>query len=194
MTSAIPAFESWLSAEYAPDRASDIRGHLPMLYDAARGRRVMELGVDRGVSTSAFLAANEQHGGITLSVDCRDCRAFHGHPCWRFIQADSLDATIVPTGDPAFDVLFIDTDHSYGRTLGELKAWSGALRSDGVILLHDVDNPMYPGVGDAIREFIGHGGFSVAYHHGSFGLAEIRRNRDAVTAFGMPSEFGLTIS
>ncbi len=173
---AAETLSQWLRSDHAPDRNSDIRGHLPMLYDAARGRRVIELGVDRGVSTAAFLAAQEQHGGLTLSVDNRPCvGVFAGHQCWRFVQADSLDETIVPIGQAAFDVLFIDTDHSYERTLDEMELWTPVVRRDGVLFLHDAENPLYPGVMQAAIEFAKSRDMLFTVHRGSFGMAELRR-------------------
>lgn len=168
-------FKVWMSEPFAPNARSDIRAHLPMLYDAARGKRVIELGVGDGTSTSAFLTAMERHGGHLLSVDINvGCFHFPGHPCWTFHASDSLNADIAPTGLPAYDVLFIDTDHSYERTLAELRLWSQCIRPDGVIFLHDIENPLYPGVRQAVAEFTATSGIVATIHRGSFGMAELR--------------------
>ena len=155
---------------------SDIQGHLPRLFDLAQGA-VLELGVRSGVSTSAFLAGVESHGGQVWSIDHNpDCAAvFKEHPLWHFVYADSEDKQVAYTaGIPCpLDLLFIDTEHTYEKTRRELLAWMPLVRSGGRILLHDTDDGLtFPGVRRAIHEICG---FTRMYwlYPESAGLGEI---------------------
>lgn len=182
MTIARTMYDKWLASEFAPDPDSDIRAHLPTLYEFAKGKTVLELGLDRGVSTSAFLSAVEEHGGEVVSVDCSPhCVGFnlYAHqPRWRGVVCGSVEAYDGPL-DPLWpDVVFIDTDHTYETTRKELETWGiVALAGRGVVLLHDVLNPLYPGVRQAMDEFVQKfdgKAFRSEIHPGSFGLGVIR--------------------
>lgn len=152
---------------------SDVQAHLPTLYEYARGN-VLELGVRAGVSTSALLAGVTDHGGRVYSIDRDDCSPIFGnHPHWRFIQADSLDADMLPF--IKLDCLFIDTEHTEDRTLAELRLWGPHVNPGGVILLHDTDDgSTYPGVRNAIEAYCKERSLTPEYHEGSYGLGVIR--------------------
>ena len=162
------AYRYWL------EHWSDVQTHLPVLYEAARGN-VLELGVRAGVSTCALLAGVADHGGHVWSVDINDCRPAIGvHPDWTFIQADSLDDVLI-TPDKPIDCLFIDTEHTEHRTIGELHRWGQHMRPGGVILLHDTDDmSTYPGVRNAMERYCADTGRTPEYREGSYGLGVIR--------------------
>lgn len=130
---------------------SDIQQHMPLLFSHARGI-VLELGVRYGTSTAALLAGVVMHGGHLVSVDLLDCsQAVPEHVQWTFVQADSLAvAEILPQlPGGGIDVLFIDTDHTYGRTMAELSLWGPLTRH--LILLHDTDS--HPPVRQAVIDY-----------------------------------------
>jgi predicted O-methyltransferase YrrM len=179
MTIAAEIYRRWLGETLAPDADSDIREHLPELHRLAHGRRVLELGLDRGVSTSALLSAVEASGERMISVDVRpDCPAvklFEGETAWEFVCGDSVNVIADRLADYRPTMLFIDTDHSFERTMSELFAWGDrTLRDGGIVALHDVDKPLYPGVREAVVEYARVRGRRVEYRPGSFGLAIIR--------------------
>ena len=145
---------------------SDIQDHLPMLREAARGN-VLEIGVRSGVSTSALLTGLEEHGGCLLSIDINDCPVFAGHPQWTFMKQDSRSAVL---GD-AYDVVFIDGDHTYEGALADLENFGAKAKR---IFVHDTDCPdTFPGVRKAVEQFVKETGRRVTWHHGSYGMAEI---------------------
>jgi predicted O-methyltransferase YrrM len=164
---------------------SDIVGHMPRLYaEAAIGNaQIIELGVRTGNSTSAFLAAVEQHGGHVWSVDIvQPDVPWHDHPQWTLTIADDRDVVDVLPDD--VDVLFIDTSHFYGHTLSELRHYVPKVRTGGVVLMHDTEltrtrpgDPIYP-VRAAIERFckrhLKHRRFTLDYVTGSCGLGVIR--------------------
>jgi Methyltransferase domain len=50
------------------------------------------------------------------------------------------------------DMLFVDGSHERDLTVRTFEAWRAALAPGAVVAFHDVDNPDYPGVGEAIAE------------------------------------------
>lgn len=158
------------------DTWSDVQIHLPRLYEASKGI-VVELGVRGGNSTTALLAGVEQHGGHLWSVDIdASCGGlYNGHPQWTFVHCDSEQVRSVLAAGlmPPVDVLFIDTVHTYEKTIMELVAWMPIMRKGGRVFLHDTDDgSTYPGVRQAIHEFCQHQKF-YWLHPGSYGLGEI---------------------
>lgn len=136
---------------------SDIQLHLPRLYQESHGI-VLELGVRGGTSTSALLAGVVERGGHLYSVDINpNCWGSVGlHPQWTFINADSLDVVkICGAGVPdEIDMLFIDTEHTYTKTLNELFTWGKCVKEGGKIFLHDTDDAeTFYGVRGAIMEY-----------------------------------------
>lgn len=157
---------------------SDISLHLPFLYDSARGGTVIELGVREGNSTAAFLAA----GAEVWSVDTQYAqvpREWHGNPRWHFLQGDDLDPGILAALPAEADVVFIDTAHTYGQTLAELRAY--APRAP-LVLLHDTQflngadsgTPDGP-VAHALDDYCAEAGLSWSNRPGSYGMGCIRK-------------------
>jgi predicted O-methyltransferase YrrM len=134
---------------------SDIQHHLPLLYSLAKGN-VLELGTRTGVSTAALLAGVEARGGQVISVDIDpNCeRLYADHPQWAFWHGSSTDmglARDITTYAGPFDILFIDTEHTFEMATAELALWGDHIKPGGHILLHDPET--FPGVRRAIREF-----------------------------------------
>lgn len=133
----------------------------------------MEIGVRSGCSTAALLAGIEEHGGHLWSVDINDCPVFAGHPNWTFRQADTLkEAETIKNQLPeALEMLFVDGDHTYEGALSDLMQF-GPLA--GKIFVHDTNAPDYPGVKQAVDEYVKATGRNVTFYEGSYGMAEIR--------------------
>lgn len=135
----------------------DLYIHLPRLYREAHGT-VLELGVRGGNSTSALLAGVVKRGGHVYSVDIdSNCWGSVGlHPQWTFINADSLDVDKIRSVmlEATIDMLFIDTEHTYTRTMNELSTWGSVVKKGGKIFLHDTDDKeTFYGVRRAIIEY-----------------------------------------
>ncbi len=133
------------------DERLDTHTHLPFLYSVAKGN-VLEIGVHCGISTTAFLAGLEEHGGHLWSVDIHpSCRyVCHGHPQWTFFCPWNGDKV-----EPALplNVLFIDGDHSREAVMSDLEKWGATVAPGGLILCHDADCASFPGVREAINEY-----------------------------------------
>jgi predicted O-methyltransferase YrrM len=130
---------------------SDLGHNLHVLFGAAAkypACKIVEIGVNSGQSTTAFLAAAELVGGHVWSVDIDpDCRfaaeyAREGsRGPWTFILGDSAQqATVDQTPDDA-DLLFIDSSHTYAQTRAELENYLPRIRPGGTVLMHDTDLP-----------------------------------------------------
>lgn len=68
-------------------------------------------------------------------------------------------------------LLFVDGDHTYEGALSDLKTFG--VMADR-ILIHDTDAPDFPGVRQAVEDFVKETGRKVHYHPGSYGMAEIQ--------------------
>lgn len=136
--------------------------HLLTLYDITASvispdKIIVELGVGRGESTAALLAAVNDTGGHLYGIDIRDCGGiFDNEPNWTFIRGDDLE--IVKEWNRPIDHLFIDTSHRFEQTIAELRAWSPWIADreygvfkPGIISLHDIH---LPGVKRAVETFL----------------------------------------
>ena len=125
----------------------DTRDHLETFRRMARGE-VLEIGVNTGISTSAFLLGLEENGGHLTSVDIRaECgKTWEGHPLWTFICGDS--ASCVPKKD--WDLVYIDGGHNYEQVIADMK------HVTRVGLMHDIcATASFPGVRQAFDEWPG---------------------------------------
>lgn len=164
---------------------SDIRDHLPFLYEQARGKQVIELGVRSGNSTAAFLAAVEKHGGHVWSVDIAWPHVpdtWGDSDLWDFVMGDDLLVDWMLPSE--VDVIFIDTSHTFAQTWQELDLYAAKLRPGGVFLMHDTelerpdasphDDPPYP-VRAAVDQWACVNGWKAEFHAGCHGLGVIHR-------------------
>lgn len=115
--------------------ATDINEHLPVLLGlAADCRKVVELGMRSGRSTSALLAG----GANVTSVDIVENRPVlstlreHCADRLTFVQTDSRAVVV-----PECDMLFIDTYHSGEVLRAELRRHES--RVGRLIVLHDTE-------------------------------------------------------
>lgn len=52
------------------------------------------------------------------------------------------------------DFVFIDAQHTHGAVLQDCKIWYDKVKVGGIISGHDYGHPSFPGVGEAITEFL----------------------------------------
>ena len=69
------------------------------------------------------------------------------------IKKTSLEAAAIPEIPAEVDMVFIDGDHSYEAVKADLLAW--APRTRKLICGHDFNDPLYPGVKQAVHEYFG---------------------------------------
>ena len=145
---------------------TDISEHLLTIYSEAvecRPKLIVELGVRGGESTKALMLAAEQFGARVVSVDIEDCSRVSSSERWTFIQSDDIsfgntfsEWAHSRSMDPAIDVLFIDTSHTFERTLAEIHTWFPYLSLGAKVLFHDTSNSALHGFGvtRAIEDYL----------------------------------------
>lgn len=148
----------------------DMHGHMQYLRSVAKGN-VLEIGLCQCFSTSALLLGVREHGGHVTSMDIEHCEneiptLDRPQPNWSFIQADSTLYSW--TGGP-LDVLLIDGGHSYSNVKADMEIYIPLVNLGGLVLLHDVLVPRYPGVAKAFSEWTG----EKEIRHESYGLGII---------------------
>jgi hypothetical protein len=152
--------------ERVKNEPRDISEHLETLYNyALECDSIVELGVNEGISTTAFCLAlghqRNQNKKFT-NVDVHITSMFQDliNMCYNediqmnFILANDLDIEI-----PECDLLFIDTLHCYAQLVEELKLHGN--RAKKYIICHDTEtfgqvgiDGSIPGLQQAINEFI----------------------------------------
>lgn len=121
----------------------------------ADGKDVLEVGSAYGYSTIAMaLVANK----VTAVDPHRDLNSLHAlvanlaaagvtDKVW-WIAGTSRD--VLPTLGPAFDLIFIDGDHTFAEVAHDVAASLPLLRPGGILACHDLDEDTCPGVRQAI--------------------------------------------
>lgn len=133
-------------------------------------RHILELGVRAGHSTCAFLSAIKSKKGKLVSIDIDDCSDVFNSPDWEFHRMNDLDFDT----NAQFDIIFIDTSHTYDQTLAELRKFAPNLKKNGAILLHDTIS--YPPVSQAIQAYLKENPnkYECANHRGFSGIGILR--------------------
>ena len=124
--------------------------HLRIMTDFLNNKenpKVLELGVERGTSTKAFLCYLEKKNGKLFSVDIQDCSKVSDSKNWNFIQSNDLNYDyILETFDEikkeGIDLIYIDSYHENYHVLKLLNIWFKYLKKDGAIFIDDIDS--YP--------------------------------------------------
>lgn len=106
---------------------------------------ILELGTERGSSTTAFLWIAEKIDGKVFSVDLNDCSDVVVSKNWEFIQSNDLDYEnilkkfeILKT--EGIDLIYIDSFHENHHVLKLLNIWFKYVKKDGAIFIDDVDS------------------------------------------------------
>jgi predicted O-methyltransferase YrrM len=133
---------------------ADELGHLIKL---ARGKRfVVELGTGTAWTTVSLALADSNRTVVSYDPMVRDARERYlelaGSARDRITLVQQPGESGPRQGDPAAELLFIDSSHDREQTLAEVAAWREALAPGAIIAFHDYDEPAYPGVTEAVRE------------------------------------------
>jgi methyltransferase family protein len=169
--------KQWIPGMSLEDYAAmwvDMEPHIRTLQKkAALAEKIVEFGTRGGVSTWALLESLVMTGTmISIDID-PNIPSMVPQPVledhrWSFLCADT---TRLPLRTWA-DLVFIDTSHTYHDTQVELRAAAAMLPQ--TILLHDYLDPNYPGVQQAVDEFVG-GPWKLKVEESPWGLAILTR-------------------
>jgi len=150
------------------------------LYDLAKSfnkpPRIIELGTGGGNTLKPLALAAYELGGIVYTIDDGRENASRPLQTIRDLKGFDLDKKVIYTcmddtsefainffqkiikKEGLFDLIFIDTSHTYEQTLKELELYSNFLILGGYFALHD-SSPIYNGPGtygvrEAIKTFL----------------------------------------
>ena len=146
-------FEEFKSAEYTPGIDGKIATQLMFMYQKAINKEspiILELGVDKGLSTTVFLQACEEMNGKLVSVDIQDCSDISDSDRWEFVQSDSTDVKYILSQashlKDGIDIIYIDSLHNKKHVQKELTGWFPYMKQNSWIFFDDVDpNPYRKG-------------------------------------------------
>ena len=103
-------------------------------------RNIVEIGVQRGISTRILLHAVGKTKGFLTSMDIDPaCQAVSSDDRWTFIAGRSQDTAPIPS-----DFLFVDGDHSYQAVCSDMSRHGRAVKDGGIVVLDDYF-PSFPG-------------------------------------------------
>ncbi len=70
----------------------------------------------------------------------------------RRIELRKGTAETSPPPGTVVDLVFVDSSHEREDTVAVLRGLAGAVAPGGVVAFHDYEEPLFPGVTEAIRE------------------------------------------
>lgn len=130
---------------------------------------VLETGTNAGYSTYCVAAGLRDLGGdrrvftLDLGEAAHLFRGTEVEHLVTFVAANSLEVDLCHlsrTGErPAFDMLFLDSDHSYKTIIGEINRFAPVLRIGGTLILHD--SMIFDGIALVVRQLAAEGSFEV---------------------------------
>ena len=156
--------------------------------------KILELGVERGFSTKAFVWFVEKVEGKVFSVDIEDCSKVVNSKNWKFIQSNDLNIDYIlqhfkEVAEEGVDLIYIDSYHENFHVMKLLNLWFKYLKKDGAIFIDDIDSfpfrkkkdiwnsIVYDLTHEAIEEFYYNNTDKVIYtkYYGENGLARIKK-------------------
>ena len=106
--------------------------------------KILELGVQNGVSTNKFLEICDSNDGHLYSVDVDDCSGVAQNKRWKFIKSrdDNYDyiKSIIPE---KLNVIFIDTLHEAAHVNKIIYNYYEQLEEGGFIFVDDISHLPY---------------------------------------------------
>ena len=105
---------------------------------------ILELGVQKGRSTSSFLEICNKNDGKLYSVDIEDCSNVSNDPKWNFFQTRDDNFKFIKSNIPKkIDVLFIDTLHEAKHVKKLIYEYYPLIKKGGLIFIDDISHIPY---------------------------------------------------
>ena len=100
---------------------------------------ILELGVQRGLSTKKFLDICERNNGFLTSIDIDDCSDVSKSKNWKFIHSSDDDfEKIDKIISKNFDFIFIDSLHEPNHVKKIFYHYYDLLKVDGLCIIDDI--------------------------------------------------------
>ena len=106
--------------------------------------KILELGVQRGVSTKMFLEVCKKNKGKLYSVDIEDCSFVSKDKNWNFLQSRDDNFELIDKKFPKnFDVIYIDTLHEAYHVKKLIYHFYKKLKKNGYMFIDDISHLPY---------------------------------------------------
>lgn len=101
---------------------------------------ILELGVQKGISTKMFLNICNKNNGKLTSIDIQDCSKVSKSKRWKFIKSsdDNFNYIKSKIKNNKFDVLFIDSLHEPNHVKKVFFYYYEYVKKKGLIFIDDV--------------------------------------------------------
>ena len=106
--------------------------------------KILELGVQSGVSTNKFLEICNKNDGYLYSIDIDDCSSVANDKRWKFIRCRDDNFEYIKSLIPKkLDIIFIDTLHEAAHVNKIIYNYYDQLEVGGFIFIDDVSHLPY---------------------------------------------------
>ena len=126
------------------DYNNKIKSELISKIDNINNISILELGVQKGISTNYFLEVCEKNNGKLYSVDIDDCSKVSNNPRWKFIHSrdDDFDKifNLIPN---QVDIIYIDSLHEAYHVEKLIYNYYPKLKEGGYIFIDDISHLLY---------------------------------------------------
>tara|TARA_B100000579_G_C22761230_1_gene819051 strand:+ start:336 stop:986 length:651 start_codon:yes stop_codon:yes gene_type:complete len=101
--------------------------------------KILEFGVDKGISTSLFLKICEKKNGKLISVDTINYKKLFDHSKWEFIHGrdDNFKKVQKEIKQPV-DIIFLDTEHTAKHVEKIIYLYFKKLKKNGLFIIDDI--------------------------------------------------------
>ena len=126
------------------DYNNKIKSQLISRIDNINDISILELGVQKGISTNYFLEVCDRNNGKLYSVDIDDCSGVSANQRWKFIHSRDDDfKTIFNLIPKKVDVIYIDSLHEANHVEKLIYNYYEKLKEGGYIFIDDISHLLY---------------------------------------------------
>ena len=126
------------------DYNSKIKSELISRIDHINNISILELGVQKGISTNYLLEVCDKNNGKLYSVDIEDCSKASNNPRWKFIHSrDDNFSKIFNLIPSQVDVVYIDSLHEAYHVEKLIYNYYAKLKVGGYIFIDDISHLLY---------------------------------------------------
>lgn len=180
---------------------------------------ILELGVNKGGSTSIFLKYINKHGGKLYSIDINDCKNIIktekfknlNTDVWNFLKSNDLNIKYIlkefPKIKDGIDLLYIDSYHDETHVKNILATWFEYVNKNGYIFFDDTESLIYrksknfslsvnnDAIDKFVKKFFYNNSHQVSYikYFKDSGLSEFKKKQKKVQNQYWRIEFGIII-
>ena len=126
------------------DYNNKIKSELISRIDNIHNISILELGVQKGISTNYFLEICDKNNGELHSVDIEDCSGVSKNQRWKFIHSKDDDFNKIFNLIPnQVDVIYIDTLHEAYHVEKLIYNYYPIVKEGGYIFIDDISHLLY---------------------------------------------------